>query len=80
MCSMFRCEPQVPLSELFLNNLYSLKDRKKTETPINNEHSLKVRNKGESQVLNLDGIIMVSRAHNMSKSGLDPIDCKSSYP
>ena len=34
--------------------------------------------KGESHVLYLNGIIMVSRAHNMCKPGLDPIDCKSS--
>ena len=27
----------------------------------------------------LYGIIMVSRAHKMCKSGLDPIDCKSSF-
>ena len=29
-------------------------------------------------VLYLNGIIMVSRAHNMFKPGLDPINCKSS--
>ena len=33
----------------------------------------------KSQVLDLNGIIMVSWAHNMCKSGLDPIDCKSSF-
>ena len=30
------------------------------------------------QVLVVNGIIMVSQAHNMCKPGLDPIDCKSS--
>ena len=34
--------------------------------------------KKESQVLVVNGIIMVSRAHNMCKPGRDPIDCKSS--
>ncbi len=34
--------------------------------------------KKESQVLVVNGIIMVSRAHYMCKPGLDPIDCKSS--
>ena len=34
--------------------------------------------KEKSQVLDLNRILMVSRAHNMCKSGLDPIDCKSS--
>ena len=36
--------------------------------------SLKVK----SQILYLNGVIMVSRAHNICVSGLDPIDCKSS--
>ena len=35
--------------------------------------------KKESQVHDVNGIIMVSRAHNMCKPGLDPIDCKSSF-
>ena len=35
--------------------------------------------KKESQVLVVNGIIMVSRAHYMCKPGLDPIDCKSSW-
>ena len=35
--------------------------------------------KEESQILYLNGIIMVSRANNMCKPGLDPIDCKSSF-
>ena len=34
--------------------------------------------KMQAQVLVLNGIIMVSRAHNMCKPGRDPIDCKSS--
>ena len=34
--------------------------------------------KKESQVFVVNGIIMVSQAHNMCKPGLDPIDCKSS--
>ena len=34
--------------------------------------------KKDSRVLVINGIIMVSRAHNMCKPGLDPIDCKSS--
>ena len=31
------------------------------------------------KVQELNGSIMLSRAHNMCKSGLDPIDCKSSW-
>ena len=59
------------MSSTGLGLVTEIKDPRQLLLPDVNESLLR-------QIVNVR-IIMVSRAHNMSKSGLDPIDCKSSW-
>ena len=73
MSSQFRCKLQ-----------YRLKDRR-PKTPITtpqykDQKQVHLSLREASQVLDLIGIIIVSKAHYMFKPRFDPINCKSSSP